>query len=194
MQPRRNTHTLVLYATVVFASERNTVHSHSLSTLVLALRVLDLYTQSATVRLTLSAAPRFDLKNNLRFAASAGTTAGDAGLDNNNDTATTTTTTLAVATVAKKDTGTAAALASVCEVSLVHLAHHSFVQSTRTIRNHAKRTLVIRGTRCPARRCACACARASADSGPWWYQTEEGQTEGLYAAPASEETSAVCSR
>ena len=153
MQTRRNTHTLVLYATVVFASERNTVHSHSLASLVLALRVLDLYTQSATVRLTLSAAPRFDLKN-LRFAASAGTTAGDAGLDNNNDTAATTTT-IAVATVAKKDTGTAA-LASVCEVSLVHLAHHSFVQSTRTIRNHAKHTLVIRGTRCPARRCAYA--------------------------------------
>ena len=39
----------------------------------------------------LSAAPRFDLKNNLRFAASAGTTAGDAGLDINNDTAATTT-------------------------------------------------------------------------------------------------------
>ena len=153
MQTRRNTHTLVLYATVVFASERNTVHSHSLADLVLALRVLDLYTQSATVRLTLSAAPRFDLKNNLRFAASAGTTAGDAGLDNNNDTATATT--IAVATVAKKDTGTAA-LASVCEVSLVHLAHHSFVQGTRTIRNHAKHTLVIRGTRCPARRCAYA--------------------------------------
>ena len=154
MQTRRNTHTLVLDATVVFASERNTVHSHSLATLVLALRVLDLYTQSATVRLTLSAAPRFDLKNNLRFAASAGTTAGEAGLDNNNDTAATTT--IAVATVAKKDAGTAAALASVCEVSLVHLAHHSFVQSTRTIRNHAKHTLVTRGTRCPARRCAYA--------------------------------------
>ena len=155
MHTRRNTHTLVLYAAVAFASERNTVHSHSLAALVLALRVLDLYTQSATVRLTLSAAPRFDLKNNLRFAASAGTTAGDAGLDNNNDTAAATTITIAVATVAKKDTGTAA-LASVCEVSLVHLAHHSFVQSTRTIRNRAKHTLVIRGTRCPARRCAYA--------------------------------------
>jgi hypothetical protein len=147
----QHTHTGTVRTTAVFASERNTVHSHSLATLVLALRVLDLYTQSATVRLTLSAAPRFDLKN-LRFAASAGTTAGDAGLDNNNDTAATTT--IAVATVAKKDAGTAAALASVCEVSLVHLAHHSFVQSTRTIRNRAKHTLVIRGTRCPARRCA----------------------------------------
>jgi hypothetical protein len=151
----QHTHTGTVRTTAVFASERNTVHSHSLAALVLALRVLDLYTQSATVRLTLSAAPRFDLKN-LRFAASAGTTAGDAehdaGLDNNNDTAATTT--IAVATVAKKDAGTAAALASVCEVSLVHLAHHSFVQSTRTIRNRAKHTLVIRGTRCPARRCA----------------------------------------
>ena len=34
--------------------------------------------------------------------------------------------------------------------------------------------------------------RASADSGPWRYQTEEGQTEGRHTAPASgEETSAV---
>ena len=141
-----------MYAAVVFASERNTAHSHSLADLVLAFRVLDPVHAISNCQTHPLGCASFDLKNNLRFAASAGTTAG-AGLVNDTDTATTTTT--AVSTVAKTDTGTAA-LASVCEVSLVHLVHHSFVQSARTIRNHAKRTLVIRGTQCPATRCVYA--------------------------------------